>query len=91
MMPRWWLATNYEPMLTDAEGLAWELRGPGVKAMTEEDFLTANGDRVHTRQSQPDGAEVGQQHDRQVRRAVASATRSSASCATAWTWRSSRP
>ncbi|HEY4309267.1 MAG TPA: DUF1598 domain-containing protein, partial [Pirellulales bacterium] len=41
-MPRWWLATNYEPLLTDADGLAWELRGPGVKAMTEEDFLLEN-------------------------------------------------
>jgi hypothetical protein len=47
-MPRWWLATNYAPMLTDAEGPAWELRRPGVKAMTEEDFLAANGDRVHS-------------------------------------------
>jgi len=52
-MPRWWLATNYEPLLTDEEGLAWELRGPGVKAMTEEDFLTANGDRVHSGKASP--------------------------------------
>lgn len=52
-MPRWWLATSYEPLLTDAEGLAWELRGPGVKAMTEEDFLTANGDRVHSGKASP--------------------------------------
>ena len=52
-MPRWWLATNYEPLLTDENGLAWELRGPGVKAMTEEDFLTANGDRVHSGKASP--------------------------------------
>ncbi len=52
-MPRWWLATNYDPLLTDAEGLAWELRGPGVKAMTEEDFLLANGDRVHSGKASP--------------------------------------
>ena len=52
-MPRWWLATNYEPLLTDAEGLAWELRGPGVKAMTEEDFLLANGERVHSGKASP--------------------------------------
>jgi NADH-quinone oxidoreductase subunit D len=31
MMPRWWLAPNYEPIRRDAEGLAWELRGSGVK------------------------------------------------------------
>ncbi len=52
-MPRWWLATNYEPLLTDAAGLAWELRGPGVKAMTEEDFLLANGERVHSGKPSP--------------------------------------
>jgi hypothetical protein len=52
-MPRWWLATNYQPLLTDDEGLAWELRGPGVKAMTEEDFLTASGDRVHSGKASP--------------------------------------
>jgi hypothetical protein len=52
-MPRWWLATNYEPLLTDADGLAWELRGPGVKAMTEEDFLLENGDRVHSGKASP--------------------------------------
>ncbi len=52
-MPRWWLATNYDPLLTDADGLAWELRGPGVKAMTEEDFLLANGDRVHSGKASP--------------------------------------
>ena len=53
MLPRWWLATNYQPLLTDEEGLAWELRGPGVKAMTEEDFLAANGERVHSGKASP--------------------------------------
>ena len=27
MLPRWWLAPDYEPILRDADGLAWELRG----------------------------------------------------------------
>ena len=53
IMPRWWLATNYQPMLTDADRLAWELRGPGVKAMTEDDLLAANGQRVHTGKASP--------------------------------------
>jgi Protein of unknown function (DUF1598) len=35
-MPRWWLAADYEPLLRDAAGLAWEIRGPGVRARTEE-------------------------------------------------------
>jgi hypothetical protein len=40
MMPRWWLATNYEPIRRDEAGLAWELRGQGVKCMNEEQFLS---------------------------------------------------
>jgi len=46
MMPRWWLAANYEPLARDAEGLAWELRGPGVQCMTEEDHFGADGKRT---------------------------------------------
>lgn len=42
-LPRWWLATDYESLLRDEEGLAWELRGSGVKAMSEEDMLQSNG------------------------------------------------
>jgi len=48
MLPRWWLAPDYQPLLRDEEGLAWQLRGASVKAMTEEDFLTATGSREHT-------------------------------------------
>ncbi|HTN76951.1 MAG TPA: DUF1598 domain-containing protein [Pirellulaceae bacterium] len=43
MMPRWWLACNYEPLGRSEDGLAWELRGPGVKCMTEDDFIGADG------------------------------------------------
>jgi hypothetical protein len=43
MMPRWWLAPNYEPLAKTADGLAWELRGPGVKCLTEDDYLTETG------------------------------------------------
>lgn len=45
MLPRWWLAPDYEPLLRDAEGLTWELRGGTVKAMAENDFLAADGTR----------------------------------------------
>ncbi len=51
MMPRWWLAPNYEPMARDADGLAWELRGPGVKCMTEEDHFDADGKRAGSSKS----------------------------------------
>jgi hypothetical protein len=46
MMPRWWLACNYEPLAKSPDGLAWELRGQGVKCMTEDDFVAADGKRV---------------------------------------------
>jgi hypothetical protein len=51
MMPRWWLAPNYEPIRRDADGLAWELRGSGVKCLTEADMMVAGGGRTHTGQS----------------------------------------
>jgi hypothetical protein len=44
MMPRWWMAANYEPLAKDTEGLAWELRGQGVKCMAEEDLITMSGE-----------------------------------------------
>jgi len=53
MMPRWWLAPNYEPLRRDADGLAWELRGQGVKCETEQDFLNNAGQRQHTGQADP--------------------------------------
>lgn len=45
MTPRWWLATNYEPLARDAEGLSWQIRGQGVKCLTEEDHFNAAGQR----------------------------------------------
>ncbi len=51
VMPRWWLAPRYEPLLTDADGMSWELRGPGVMAMAEEDLVNAVGQRVKTTQA----------------------------------------
>lgn len=53
MLPRWWLAPNYQPLLRDEEGLTWEIRGGSVKTMTEEDFLTATGQREHTGRANP--------------------------------------
>jgi hypothetical protein len=43
MMPRWWMACNYEPLAKSEDGLAWELRGPGVKVMTEDEIIGADG------------------------------------------------
>jgi hypothetical protein len=48
LLPRWWLAPNYQPLLRDPEGLAWQLRGASVRAVAEEDLLAAGGDRQPT-------------------------------------------
>lgn len=48
MMPRWWLAPRYDPLLVSPDRLAWELRGVGVQAMTEESFLNQFGEVAPT-------------------------------------------
>lgn len=41
--PRWWMAVNYEPLLRSDDGLAWQLRGQGVRTLTEDGFVRADG------------------------------------------------
>jgi hypothetical protein len=41
--PRWWLTCSYEPIAKSEDGLAWELRGQGVKALTEDESVDAEG------------------------------------------------
>lgn len=53
MMPRWWLACNYEPLVRSDDGLAWELRGQGVKAMTEDEVVNASGSVEGTGRANP--------------------------------------
>ena len=53
MLPRWWLAPNHQPLLRDPEGLAWELRGAAVKAMAENDYVNARGEREKTAAADP--------------------------------------
>ena len=43
IMPRWWLACDYEPLARSDDGLTWQLRGNGVKAMTEDQIIHADG------------------------------------------------
>jgi hypothetical protein len=52
-MPRWWLAVNYEPLLRDEDELAWKIRGPAVKAMTDQDFLSHDGIKTDAGKSNP--------------------------------------
>ncbi len=43
MTPRWWLACNYDPLARSEDGLAWELRGQGVKVLTEDEIVDEDG------------------------------------------------
>ena len=53
MLPRWWLEPDYDAMLVDREGLAWELRSAGVKALTEQEIVNASGERQRTGHANP--------------------------------------
>ena len=53
--PRFWLEPKFEALLCDANGLAFELCGSSVKAMTEEDFIAASGSIQHTGKASPGG------------------------------------
>lgn len=53
MMPRWWLAPDYQPLAKTADSLAWELRGPGVKCLTAESFMNEAGEKQATDQANP--------------------------------------
>lgn len=41
--PRWWMACDYDPIARDVDGRVWKISGQGVKTMTEEDIVAADG------------------------------------------------
>jgi hypothetical protein len=53
MMPRFWIAPNYEPLQRDTDGLAWELKGQGVRCLTEQDFVDDSGQMQHSGKADP--------------------------------------
>ncbi len=53
LLPRWWLEPRYEAIVRDEDGLAWELRGAGVKTLTEEDYQSAAGNLEQTGKAGP--------------------------------------
>lgn len=53
MQPRWWLEPRYESVLRSPNGLAWELKGASVKAMTEDGFFNQDGTRQLTGKVDP--------------------------------------
>lgn len=53
MMPRWWLECDYEPLGRSEDGLAFEIRGRGVKCLTEEEVVDARGQLASTGKAHP--------------------------------------
>ncbi|MCE9605576.1 MAG: DUF1598 domain-containing protein [Planctomycetia bacterium] len=51
--PRWWLVPDFQPVLTDEAGLAFELRSKGVKCLTEDTVFTAGGVKAQAGKSSP--------------------------------------
>jgi hypothetical protein len=53
MLQRWWLEPKFDSVVKDAQGLAWEFQGAGVRCMTEQDALAAGASREHQGKSSP--------------------------------------
>ncbi|MEX2113289.1 MAG: DUF1598 domain-containing protein [Pirellulales bacterium] len=45
---RWWFALKYDAVVATEPRDAFEIRGPGVQVLSENELLTALGRRVHT-------------------------------------------
>ncbi|WP_436715368.1 DUF1598 domain-containing protein [Roseiconus lacunae] len=41
--PRWWMACDYESLTRNEQGTVWKLTGQGIKTMTEQDVIAADG------------------------------------------------
>ncbi len=52
-MPRWWLAPDYDALVTDGNGLAWEFQKAGVKCLTEDSVLGSGGQLQRTAKKSP--------------------------------------
>lgn len=43
--PRFWMECNYEPVAKSEDNLVWQIRGTGVKTLTEEQYFNKDGER----------------------------------------------
>ncbi len=50
---RWWFTLNYEAVRTSSDRNTYQLAGPGVRVLSENELLTERGERVHTGTSDP--------------------------------------
>lgn len=49
---RWWFAMNYQPVQVSEDRSVYQLQGQGVKVLSENELLAAQGRRVHTGKSE---------------------------------------
>ena len=54
---RWWFTLKYDAVRATPDRDAFEIRGPGAQVLSENEFLTAVGQRVHTGKSEPTNQE----------------------------------
>ncbi|QDV43534.1 hypothetical protein Enr13x_33910 [Stieleria neptunia] len=43
MNPRWWMECEYDSLTRNEEGTVWKLTGQGIRTMTEQDAIAADG------------------------------------------------
>lgn len=43
LMPRWWMACDYETIARTEDRLCWQIRGQGIKVMTEDELVSQDG------------------------------------------------
>lgn len=41
--PRWWMACDYDALTRTEDGMAWKISGQGVKTLTDQDIVAADG------------------------------------------------
>ena len=49
---RWWFTLNYQAVMSTPARDAFECLGTGVKVLSENELLTATGERIHTGESE---------------------------------------
>ncbi len=49
---RWWFTLNYQSVLADEDLSAFAIRGQGVQVLSENELLSAEGQRIHTGKSE---------------------------------------
>lgn len=62
---RWWFTLNYDALRATEARDGFELRGPGVKVLSENEMLSAEGDRIHTGKSSTANSEFATSFTRQ--------------------------